>query len=86
MSLSVYVEQARVASFIEEQSVCEHDENGTKYWKCLVCGKYLMKKCDLVRHIESLHLVTDPYSCEFCSGSQFKTIRALQRHINSVHK
>jgi len=82
----VYVEQSRVASFIEEQSICEQGGHGSKTWRCAVCGKCLMKKCDLVRHVESFHVVTDPYSCEFCSLSQFKTIRALQRHMNTVHK
>jgi len=82
----VYVEQSRVASFIEEQSICEQGGHGSKTWRCAVCGKCLMKKCDLVRHVESFHVVTDPYSCEFCSLSQFKTVRALQRHMNTVHK
>ena len=86
VSLSVYVEQSRVASFIEDQSICEQGGHGGKTWRCAVCGKCLMKKCDLVRHVESFHVVTDPYSCEFCSLSQFKTIRALQRHMNTVHK
>ena len=82
----VYVEQARVAAFIDEQTICEQDARGAKYWRCAVCQKYLIKKCDLTRHIESFHLYTDPYSCHVCGNNQFKTIRALQRHLATVHK
>ena len=75
-----------MTAYIEQQTICEQDSEGAKYWRCGVCNKYMQKKCDLVRHMESFHLVTDPYNCQYCVNVQFKTMRALQRHTNSTHK
>ena len=82
--LSVFVEQDRVALYIEEQTFCLV-EDGVKYWSCRFCEKYNRDKRDIQRHIEAAHIETNPYSCPHCS-SKFKTRRSLQRHENAMHK
>jgi len=82
----VFVEQEGVAEFLEQKSICE-EFNGVKYWKCSLCHMNHNRKQDLLRHIESLHIQTDPYYCLYCQTSvQFKTKRSLQRHLSSSHK
>jgi len=82
----VFVEQGGVAEFLEQKSICE-EFNGVKYWKCSLCHMNHNRKQDLLRHIESLHIQTDPYYCLYCQNSvQFKTKRSLQRHLSSSHK
>lgn len=72
---------------MEQQTICEQDTAGTKYWKCAICQIYHNRKQDLLRHIESLHIKTDPYVCLYCqSHLEFKTKRALQRHVTASHK
>jgi len=81
----VFVPQEKLEAYIQEQCNCQTDENGTKYWSCAVCNKYLYQKQDLLRHIESFHVETTPYFCTYCDA-QFKTRRAVKRHTVSVHK
>jgi len=80
----VFVEQDRVALYIEEQTFCLV-EDGVKYWSCRFCEKYNRDKRDIQRHIEAAHIETNPYSCPHCS-SKFKTRRSLQRHEYAMHK
>ena len=82
----MFVEQGGVAEFLEQKSICE-EFDGVKYWKCSLCHMNHNRKQDLLRHIESLHIQTDPYYCLYCQSSvQFKTKRFLQRHLSSSHK
>jgi len=81
----VFVPHEKLEAYIQEQCNCQTDENGTKYWSCAVCNKYLYQKQDLLRHIESFHVETTPYFCTYCDA-QFKTRRAVKRHTVSVHK
>ena len=82
----MFVEQDRVGEFLEQKSICE-EFNGVKYWKCAMCLINHNRKQDLLRHIESIHIYTDPYPCLYCQNSdQFKTKRALQRHLTAFHK
>ena len=83
-TLSVFVEQGRVAEYIEEQTCCVV-EAGVKYWSCCFCEKYNRDKRDIQRHIEAAHIQTSPYICSFCN-SQFKNRRSLQRHETAMHK
>ena len=83
---SVFVEQERVGEFLEQKIICE-EFDGVKYWKCAMCLLNHNRKQDLLRHIESIHIYTDPYHCLYCQTSvQFKTKRALQRHLTAFHK
>jgi uncharacterized C2H2 Zn-finger protein len=79
------VEQDKVASFIEEQTSCDVDSAGVKYWTCSFCQKYNRDKRDIQRHIEASHVQTSPYVCPYCQA-QFTTRRQRQRHETSMHK
>jgi len=81
----VFLTHDKIDAYIQEQTVCQVDSlNGSKYWSCGICQKYLYKKQDLTRHIESFHIQTDPFHCSMCSA-QFNTRRACKRHFLSVH-
>ena len=83
---SVFVSQDQLAGYLSQHTICETDSSsGTVAWSCAICNKYLNKKYDVLRHIESLHVETDPYLCLYCS-QQFKTRRSVQRHTLAVHK
>jgi len=79
-----FVAQENIDAFILEQCICQEDENGGKYWSCGICQKYLNRKMDVIRHVESFHVETTPYFCTFCDA-QFKTRRAVQRHTIGIH-
>ena len=84
---SVFVEQHRIGGYVEKQCVPMMDPGGLKYWTCGVCNKALNHKQDLMRHVESFHVETSPYTCQIClTNVEFKTKRGLQRHINAKHK
>ena len=85
LPFSVFVVQENIDAYIQDHCTFQEDENGGKYWSCGICHKYLNRKMDVVRHIESFHVETTPYYCTYCD-SQFKTRRAVQRHILSIHK
>ena len=81
------MEQDKVGEYLEDQCLCEQDTAGVKYWKCAICDIYHNRKQDLLRHIESLHIQTSPYVCVYCTAQvEFKTKRALQRHVTASHK
>jgi len=81
----VFLTHDKIDAYIQEQTVCQVDStNGSKYWNCGICQKYLYKKQDLTRHIESFHVETTPYFCSLCDA-QFNTRRACKRHTLSSH-
>ena len=77
-----------MAAYVEQQCIGQVDQaSGAKYWTCGVCHKSLSQKWDLIRHIESFHIETNPYHCVYCDTRvEFKTKRGLQRHTNANHK
>jgi len=81
----VFVPQEKLEEYIQEKCVLQIDVNGSKYWSCAVCNKYLYQKQDLLRHIESFHVETTPFPCTYCDAS-FKTRRSVKRHALYVHK
>ena len=81
---SAFVAQENIDAFILEQCICQEDANGGKYWSCGICQKYLNRKMDVIRHVESFHVETTPYFCTICDA-QFKTRRAVQRHTIAIH-
>ena len=85
LMISVFLTHDKIDAYIQEQTVCQVDStNGSKYWNCGICQKYLYKKQDLTRHIESFHVETTPYFCSMCDA-QFNTRRACKRHTLSIH-
>jgi uncharacterized C2H2 Zn-finger protein len=83
-NFSVFVAQENIDAYIQEQCIYQEDDNGGKYWSCGVCAKYLNRKMDVIRHVESFHIETTPYLCTFCDA-QFKTRRAVKRHTIGIH-
>ena len=77
------VSQDGIGSFISSQ-MSEMFDGERKIWMCLMCEKTCNVKRDLGRHIEALHVLTDPFICGLCNG-HFGTRRALQRHNLAYH-
>ena len=61
------------------------DAKGRKFWSCGLCAKRGSSRQDVERHIESLHVTTDPYGCGVC-GASLSTRRGLTRHNHAVHR
>ena len=54
-------------------------------WQCTDCDYSSCKTTNLFRHIESKHVETRMYGCQYC-GKQFKGVNVYQTHIYTVHK
>jgi uncharacterized C2H2 Zn-finger protein len=71
---------AAISSLIA--AVVQND--GTRLWSCVVCGK-TGRKNDVIRHVEALHLNHPGIACPEC-GKISKTRNSLRNHVYSVHK
>jgi hypothetical protein len=49
-----------------------------KYWECDRCGRKIVFKCDLIRHLQT-HNVTNDFDCRIC-GQFFKTSNCRYKH------
>ena len=76
----MFLEHAELDSYIS--AMCSMAEDKT--YHCGVCHKQATRRQDIERHLESVHIVTEPFSCEVC-GASMKTRPGLQRHIR-LHK
>ena len=70
------MEHEQLDNYISE--TCLQTEFKTFY--CGVCQKPGNKKQDIERHIESVHIQTNPFKCDIC-GSLLKTRKSLQIHL-----
>ena len=77
---AVFLEHAELDSYISAMCALAAD----KTYHCGVCHKQAARRQDIERHLESVHIVTEPFVCEVC-GASMKTRPGLQRHIRS-HK
>ena len=80
MCISVYLEHNQLDTYISETCIQSHD----KQFYCGSCEYASEHKQVVERHIESCHILTDPFSCEFC-GSSLKTRFGYKRHVRK-HK
>ena len=81
--ISVRVAQTEIETFLTA-SVAESWDGERRVFQCLLCNKVAGTRRDAGRHVESIHLQTDPYTCDLC-GNELATRRALQRHISTHH-
>ena len=54
-------------------------------WKCTDCDYYSAKKSNVHKHVESKHVETQYYPCNFC-GKVFKGINSYNVHLSNVHR
>ena len=54
-------------------------------WECIVCGKSSKYKSDIRRHIESMHITSPGFNCDFCDKIS-PTREALRQHKLAYHK
>ena len=54
-------------------------------WICTECGKTTKYRCDLVKHVEGIHIVGVSHPCSFCSKT-FRSRNSLKKHISVYHK
>ena len=78
--ISVFLKHNQLDSYIS--SVCHQMEDKTYF--CGVCDKPSEQRQVVERHIESCHIVTDPFTCHLC-GASLKTRHGYQRHMRT-HK
>ena len=74
---------AKLDAAISELIAAVLQEDGTRLWSCVVCGK-TGRKNDVIRHVEALHLDHPGITCPHC-GKVSKTRNALRNHIYSAH-
>ena len=65
-------------------NVTDSWEGERRIFLCLLCNKSCGTRRDVGRHIESFHVITEPFKCQLCDN-EFSTRRALKRHINNYH-
>ena len=70
------LEHDELDTYISE--MCAVAEDKTFY--CGVCHKSGRQRQDIERHIESVHILTNPWPCQVC-GSLLKNRRGYQSHI-----
>ena len=54
-------------------------------WRCTDCDYSSPKTTNLYRHIESKHVPTPIYSCQYC-GKVFKGINYYSSHMSTSHR
>ena len=54
-------------------------------WRCIECGHSSKRKDNLAIHIESKHIATDGFNCEYC-GKFCPSKNALQSHVSRYHR
>lgn len=54
-------------------------------WECIMCGKSSKYKSDIRRHIESMHITSPGFNCDFCDKIS-PTREALRQHKLAYHK
>jgi len=59
------------------------DENGKRYWVCMLCNYSQKSKKDTVKHIERRHLEIS-LTCSICSCA-VKSRQDLKRHMRQFH-
>jgi hypothetical protein len=82
---AVRLSHAELDAFYSEHVGPRWNAKGLKFWACGICAKPGSSRQDVERHVESLHVTTDPYTCQQCEA-QFSTKRGLTRHSLSVHR
>ena len=81
VDFAVFLEHDELDSYIGANSILAED----KTFYCGVCHKSGRQRQDIERHIESVHIVTNPWPCQIC-GSQLKSRRGYQTHIRTQHR
>jgi len=68
---------------VEEKMVKDNTENGV-VWRCADCGHQTKFRTSLFEHVESKHVESSGYICQFCL-KLCRTRNALRSHINRQH-
>ena len=81
--------RCKVCSFSSDKStavqVHTRSHSLEKSFRCYVCFKKFVRKCDLRRHFNSTHSFRErPYECSVCS-KRFLTNGVLNEHIRLIH-
>jgi len=79
----VRVSQGGIDAFLEA-NMREEWSGQRRGWACLICSKFITTRRDMGRHIEAVHVETDPFTCTECP-SQFSNRRSLRRHLHTYH-
>ena len=63
-----------------------HD--GTRSFKCEICGYCFSEKSHLIRHLSDIHGKVEKrmiFECEFC-GSKHYDMKKLKNHVATIHE
>lgn len=72
-----------ILAAVEEKMVKDNTENGV-VWRCADCGHQTKFRTSLFEHVESKHVESSGYICQFCL-KLCRTRNALRSHINRQH-
>ena len=87
MCFSVSLQHEQIDAYVEDN--CVSMDDGVSYCNlCQFSSSHKLKsiqRLSVKRHIESMHIQTDPFNCHQC-GKALKTRRSLTDHITRHHK
>ena len=63
--------------------ILEMIEKSDGVWKCKLCGKTTIQKCQIKEHAES-HIKGMSHACHICNNS-FHNRNSLRCHIKNIH-
>ena len=74
-----------ISGFIDEEVKSRVLTIGKSEFQCTECGHITTKKTNLLRHIESKHMVLEAIACKFC-GKMCPSKNALSSHVSRYHR
>ncbi|KAF6777736.1 hypothetical protein AHF37_02650 [Paragonimus kellicotti] len=78
-------ENKRVSAALYDDKQKQRNMCSLRPHQCDSCLKEFARKCDLLRHANSVHRESKPYMCPICNKG-FPQKWYFERHVASVHK
>ena len=83
--LNFHVISYVISGFIDEEIKSRILAIGKSEFQCTECGHVTTKKTNLLRHIESKHMILEAIACKYCS-KMCPSKNALSSHVSRYHR
>ena len=74
-----------ISGIIDEEVKSRILTIGKSEFQCTDCGHVTTKKTNLLRHIESKHMILEAIACQFCQ-KMCPSKNALSSHVSRYHR
>ena len=74
-----------ISGFIDDEIKSRILTVGKSEFQCTDCGHSTTKKTNLLRHIESKHMILEAIACKFCE-KMCPSKNALSSHVSRYHR